>query len=324
MTKKKTLVFLLILLTFLSVFLYLIHDRFYQKKNTNPYQISVIVRGKNTEGLTTVKQGIDQAAKDLNCEVSFVTLSSENNKPEQISLIQREIENGADAIVIDPIDSKDLEQPILDAMKSIPVVAMESTVDTITSLPYISSNNYQLGSSIAKKLMDDDTATRNITILKNSMDCSNIQQRYLGVMNVLQSTTSKVSYWDIPDDPQEAYDTALGVLQNSSASAYIALDGATLEALAKAESDLLKTGSAPVKIYGIGRTNTVVSLLENQVISAIGVENEFNLGYLSIQAAVDRIKKITVDSSEQVNFAIVSQENMYNSENQRLLFPFTG
>lgn len=322
MTRKKVLVFFLILLVFVVSFLVLDRDRIMEKKSNDPYEISVITRGQNAESWTTIKEGIDQAAKDFNCEVSFVTLSSENNTEEQVSLMQREISNGADAIVIAPANSEDLKDPIEKARKSLPVITMESTVDTIKDLPYISCDNFQLGSALAKKLIDTNSAVRKIVILRNSMDCSNIHQRYLGVTTVLNATLNKVEYWDIPDDPQEAYDTTKGMLQNSNAATFIALDGATLEAVAKAEHDLLKTGSTQVEIYGIGRTNTVVSLLEDQVINAIGVENEFNLGYLSIQSAVNRINKKEDNKTTQINFAIVDHDNMYNSDNQRLLFPF--
>jgi ribose transport system substrate-binding protein len=322
MTRKKIMVFIVILLVFVVSFLILNRDRIYEKKSNEPYQISVITRGKNTESWTTIKQGIDQAAKDLNAEVSFVTLSSENNTGEQILLMQREITNGADVIVIAPANSADLKQPIEKARKSIPVITMQSTVDTIENLPYISCDNFELGSALARKLVGSSGPVQKIAILRNSMDCSNIHQRYTGVITTLNGTKNKIEYWDIPDDPQEAYDTARGMLQNSDAATLIALDGATLEAVGKAERDLLKTGSKQVEIYGLGRTNTVVSLLENQVINSIGVENEYNLGYLSIKSAVDRINKKLDDGNTKINFAIVDHEDMYNSDNQRLLFPF--
>jgi len=322
MKKKKLLVFILILLLFLASFLILDRDRIFEKKNNNPFQVSVITRGKSTESWTTIKQGIDQAAKDMNVEVSFVTLSSENNTVEQVSLMQREIANGANAIVIAPANSADLIQPIAKARKLIPVITMQSTVDSIKDIPYISCDNYQLGSALASKLVSSKLSGNRIAILRNSMDCSNIDQRYLGVVSVLNKTKDTIEYWDIPDDPQEAYDTAKGMLQNSSATTLIALDGATLEAVGKAERDFIKTGGNQVQIYGLGRTNIVVSLLENQIINSIGVENEYNLGYLSIQSAVNHINKKEDDSSTKINFAIVDHQNMYSSDNQRLLFPF--
>jgi ribose transport system substrate-binding protein len=324
MTRKRILVFTLILLIFTGSYLIYNRDRIVGKRNNNPYQISVITRGKSTESWTTIKLGIDQAAKDLNVDVSFVNLSSENNAKEQIALMQREISNGANAIVIAPANTTDLKAPIEKARKSVPVIAMQSTVDTIKDLPYISSDNFQLGEALATKLLSNKKDDGVIAILRNSMGCSSIRQRYLGVVSALGAESSKLEYWDVPNDPQKTYDTVRSKLYSSSATTLIALDGATLEAAGKAERDFIKNGGRRVQIYGMGRTNTVVSLLESQVINSIGVENEYNLGYLSIQSAVNHINNKSDDSNNRVNFAIVDHQNMYNSDNQRLLFPFVG
>ncbi|MDF1496137.1 substrate-binding domain-containing protein [Caproiciproducens sp. CPB-2] len=322
MTRNKIKVFILILLAFAGSFLILNRDRFFEKKSSDPYEISVIWRSKSTESSTTIKQGIDQAARDFNAEVSFITLSGENNAGEQISLLQREIKNGADAIVIAPVNSTDLKEPIEKAQKGIPVVAMQSTVTTIKDLPTISCDNQKLGSALAEAILKNGGGHGRIAILRNSMDSSNIQQRYLGVLQTLKSSKDNMEYWEIPNDSQEAYDTVKGMLQTSSADTLVALDASALEAAAKAEKDLLKTGSAQVQIYGIGRTNTVVSLLEEKIINSLGVENEYNLGYISIRTAVEKIGNKQAAGQAGINFAIVNHENMYNSDNQRLLFPF--
>lgn len=325
MTKKKWLVFILVLLVLSMSFIVLNRDRFFGKKSSNPYEISVITRGKSTESWTTIKQGIDQAAKDLNVEVSFVTLSGENNGQEQVSLMQREITNGANAVVIAPVNSDTLKEAIEDARKSVPVIAMQSTVDSIEDLPRVSCDNRQLGVSIAKKLISNEkTFSGKIVILRSSMAASNIEQRYQGIMSVLGQSNPLVRYLDVPDDPQLSYDEVKRFLRQDSADVLVALDGATLESAGKAKRDSQKSGGVQPKIYGIGRTNAVVSLLETEVINSIGVENEYNMGYLSVRSALDHINKKNESGNALINFAIVDHQNMYNSDNQRLLFPFVG
>lgn len=321
MTRKRLLIFLLVFLAFSLLFLFINRDSFLEKKSSNPYEISVIIRGKSTESWTTIRQGIDQAAKDMNVEVSFVALSSENNSQEQVALMQREINNGASAIVIAPANPDILKDSIIKAQKSVPVVTMQSTVDSIKNLPNISCDNYGLGQALAKKLVLVSKGSGRIAILRNSMDCSNTRQRFQGILSELGENYGEIEYWEMPDDPQEAYETAKTQLRSSKAETVVAMDGATLEAVGRAERDLMKVAAHRVQIFGLGRTNTVVSLLEEQVINSIGVENEYNLGYLSIQSAVNHINK-KQNLNSVINFAIVDHDNMYNSDNQRLLFPF--
>ncbi|NLG93011.1 MAG: sugar ABC transporter substrate-binding protein [Clostridiales bacterium] len=323
MTRKRILVFFLILFAFISSFVLLNRERYFGKKIVSPYEISVICRSSSAASSTSIRQGMEQAAKDLNAEISFITLQKENNAEEQVSLLKREIRNGADAVVISPVNSKDLERPVREAMKSVPVVAMQSTVESIPNLPLISCDNEKLGSTLAQAAAGDGKSPLRVAILRNSMDCSSIRQRYAGVMKILGTGKNKIEYWDIPNGSQQAYDTAKGMLLSSAADTVIALDASTLEAVAKAEQDLLKSGSAKVRIFGMGRTNTIVSLLDSRIIHSVGVENEYNLGYLSIQTAVDKINKKPDTHDPSINFAVINQENMYSSENQRLLFPFS-
>ncbi len=51
-----------------------------------------------------------------------------------------------------------------------------------------------------------------------------------------------------------------------------------------------RRGVTTVDIFGVGRTNQVVSYLEEKVITSIGVQNEFNIGYLGVTTAVSQIK----------------------------------
>ena len=90
-------------------------DSVWSPKQDETIQISFIARGKKTESWSTIEQGIEQAANDLNVEITPIYLSSENDASEQISLLNREVQNGADAVLIAPANSEDLRAPIEEA-----------------------------------------------------------------------------------------------------------------------------------------------------------------------------------------------------------------
>jgi ribose transport system substrate-binding protein len=321
MTRKKTLVFILILLMFAASYVLLNKDSIFAKKENYPYEISVICRSQDTEAWTTMKLGIDQAATDLNADVSFITLSSANNVAEQISLLNREVDNGANAVVIAPINSTDLKVPIEQAAKKVPIIAMQSTVTGLPDLQTVSCDNYEMGQQLATELVQNENNSHGIVILRNSMGCSNIDDCFRGVENILKISNYSISFFDIPDDADKAYNAAKQRILSEPDGIYVAMDGETLEAVAKAKKDLSKSTAIGAKIYGVGRTNNVVSLLEEKVISAIAVDNEYNIGYLCIKSAVDSIQGKS-DGNTNVNFIIVNNTNMYESESERMLFPF--
>ena len=104
MKKKKKQTFIILLLLVILSFLLLLNDTLGRENDKRTYNISIITTGKNSESLMIMKQGIDQAASEMNVDISFVTLSEDNNAVEQTELITREIKNKADAIIISPVD----------------------------------------------------------------------------------------------------------------------------------------------------------------------------------------------------------------------------
>ena len=111
MTKRRALAFLLLFCMFALGFLLLAFDAFGKEPPPEIYRISVIVRGRAGDRWESIRQGADQAASEMNVDLSFITLSGENDSAEQISLLQREIDAGADAIVLSASDSAALAEP---------------------------------------------------------------------------------------------------------------------------------------------------------------------------------------------------------------------
>ena len=116
MSKKKILVVAVVFILLGVSLIGLSGDSGWNKRYEEPIQISFIARGIKTESWSTIEQGIEQAANDLNVEITSIYLSSENNVEEQVALLKREVQNGADAVMIAPVNSQDLRAPIEDCL----------------------------------------------------------------------------------------------------------------------------------------------------------------------------------------------------------------
>ena len=64
------------------------------------------------------------------------------------------------------------------------------------------------------------------------------------------------------------------------------------------------------------------SYIEKDDITASIIQNDFNLGYLSMRRAMEILNKIEDREEGMIDYAFVNRRNMYTKENQRLLFPF--
>lgn len=324
MRKKKKLIIISTFIVLISLFSLILNDTLWHEKGKKIYNISIITRGKNSESLMIMKQGIDQAASEMDVNTSFVTLSEDNSIDEQKQLIEREIKNNADAIIISPVDFEQMATPIENAMKKVPVILFESTVDSEHVEPSISCDNYNLGVNLGKEVVKNGKMCSNIAIIKNNLECSSIKEKYDGFMSVMNSVKNNYIFWKLKDEKQQTYyNQGKSLLENNNVDVVVTFDTGILEGISQAKKDLINTDKekSSVEIYGTGSTSKIISFLEDKTISAIAIQNEFNVGYLSIKSAVNKIKGKSVDNSN-ISSTVVNRDNMYSEENQRLLFPF--
>ena len=79
-----------------------------------------------------------------------------------------------------------------------------------------------------------------------------------------------------------------------------------------------------VKVIGFDSSIEEVELLEEGVFQGIIIQKSFNMGYLGIEEAVKLLKGKNVEENVDSGSQLITKDNMYTEENQKLLFPFWG
>lgn len=320
MTKRRALAFLLLFCMFGLGFLLLALDAFGQDPPPEIHQISVIVRGRGGDSWESIRQGADQAASEMNVDLSFITLSEENNSSQQISLLQREIDAGADAIVLSAADSAALAAPVESAAEKVPVICIETSVDSQAVSSYISADNYEMGLQLGEEIIASGNARKRLAVVDSSLQCGSVAQRRAGLMHVLGRIGGEIDVWTLPDDdPAKASRMLVSRIDKKTADVIVTLDTNALELAAQAVSD---TQARYLDLFGIGSTGKIASFIENDVVTATVVQNDFAVGYLGVKAAVDSIQGRIPKANTVVGHQVVNWSNMYDPEVQRLLFPF--
>ncbi len=86
-----------------------------------------------------------------------------------------------------------------------------------------------------------------------------------------------------------------------------------------------KLHAGRVKLIGFDSSIYEIQLLEEGTLKALVVQKPFNMGYLGVKTALQLVNR---DNPEQrhtyTDSTVVTRENMYTPENQKLLFPFIG
>lgn len=286
------------------------------RKMNEDVKISVIVYGSSRDRWAALRQGIDQGASDLSYQVSFVTMVSDSNYEEQIELIEREIDNGADGLIIAASNSVKLSEIIKDTAVNIPVVMVESNVADGKGLTYLSADNYSMGLNIGRSVILNSDKKRKIALLMENHQRESVINRYDGFMDSLQYSDFEIDLWERDEKDDDLALLIEKKLKSSRVDIIVALDTETLETVVESVSTYGFNGY----VYGIGSTNTIIHYLDYGLIKAIVYQNEFNMGYISVRKLFsdDREPK---NFETEVDFRTINRETMYLPKNQRLVFP---
>lgn len=285
------------------------------------YQISYIYRNDSMEeSQQAIRQGIEQAAKDFKCEVTAVAFDSSIDASEQLELINREVKNGADAILIEPVNEKEIADVLMKINKKIPVVQMNSWVEgKENELPKVHVDNYKMGERLAAKIAKDMKETQKVLLVESEMNYNDIAETCRGVKEFLENKGIVIEEAEIPNGETERAGVLPRILENPDAGVVVVFSTTQLELCGKFKKE--NAALSDTAIYGIGKSNQVISYVEEKLIQAIGVTNEYSTGYLGAMKAVNELKGERQEE-KSIDFSIVDIDNIYTTENQRLLFPF--
>ncbi|MCH7946130.1 MAG: substrate-binding domain-containing protein, partial [Armatimonadetes bacterium] len=117
------------------------------------YRIAVIPKGTAHEFWKTVAAGARQAGEDLGVKVIWKGPLKEDERSEQIKVVNDFIVQEVDGICLAPLDSKGLRKPVADAVKAdIPVVIFDSGIEDSEIVSFVATDNYQAGVLAARRM----------------------------------------------------------------------------------------------------------------------------------------------------------------------------
>lgn len=317
--KRKVLLQLVVpLLSLCVLFLLLTMDPVRSAQPQRLLEISVLYRQSDASTWSVVRQGMEQAALDLNAELRFLTITGQDPAAEQQELLERETETGTDAVLLIPADREALADTVLRITSSgTPVVTLESDMSDAGASAYIGADNVALGDALGRAALNG-APEGSLVILLDTAGDTGIKDRIDTAETILKEAGRRI-YRCTPLRGETVTAALERTLSAMTAAAVVAFDAADLEQAA----DFLSGREWAPLLYGAGSTATVAAYLEQSTILSIVAQNDFATGYLAVGAAVQAAQGQRTFQVDPLEFAVVRQENMYDPENQKLLFPVT-
>lgn len=286
------------------------------RKKEIPSVYSVILYQETEDEWGTLIQGIMQAEKDLKVDVNYIYLSENDTAEDQIKAVNKEIREKSSGILMAAVNSEEIQKAMEKMLISVPIIFVETGAGD--SYPVIRSDDYAMGKALGEAVLQDMEQTGTpgkVTIITENMERDSVSLRYKGIKDTLEHADQNVLISSLSGDFSAGLFEQIPYL--------ITLDKSTTEraaALWKESGQIRRKNGDICKIYGVGNTAQTVNALDNEDISLLVYQNEFNMGYQGLTCLVKNKKKEWIEKNTSIRYRTVTKESLYEDENERLLF----
>lgn len=296
-------------------------DLIIKEKKQEVYVVSVLVADASDEYYINFRKGMDKAAEKLHVDVSFVSLYYDHSAEEQIDLLQREIRDGAEAVILAPVNETEIVMKLDEMSPNCPIVLLGSSAVSDCVSSTLSIDGYETGRALAEKIAGKESADIPVYIFSSGLSYTGAGDLYDGVRSALEEAGFAVSLVEREDSDTFRSMIEGTVYPGSSEMTIIALDTASL-----GETASVMEGSSVYRehvagLYGIGCTTGILRQMDRGIITGLMVSNQYDMGYRSVQSAVDAARGIHLKEQMEMETYYIEKNDLRNSEYEQLLYP---
>ena len=324
MIKKNILIIFLFLILLISPFLFGIVN-LSTKGEVEPKQISLILKTQSGDYWRNVRMGAEVAAKEFNVKVDITSSSGETDIDGQVALVKAAIERKIDTLILAPNDYNklvDVSEKVIS--NEIPVLVIDSKLNSNKISSYITTDNVKAGEIAGKKLISLSNEKSRIAIINYVEGESNNKEREKGLLSIISKNPKmNVVYMDYvaSDSKSASVLTKKLVLGDDKVNTIIALNYISSIGVAEAIDEMGLAGK--VNVITFDNTPEEIEFLEKGVIQATVTQSPFGMGYLAVKYAVLNLQNKKIPRYVDTGVVVIDRANMYEPENQKILFPFT-
>ncbi len=274
---------------------------------------------------TSLISGTRMAAKEYNAALEIMAPKREQDIQQQIKLLEKAIEKNPDAILISPSSySSEEYQKALEKAKEqgILVTFVDSYTQTDQQNLMVSTDNLDAGRKLGEYVKSILTEDGKIAIVSHVQGVSTAMEREEGFregLGELEKNVVEVVYSD--SMYEKSYDLTMQLLKKYPDLQLIAgMNEYSSVGAARAVKDA--GVQKKVKIVGVDSSQEAVQFMEQGIFQCFVVQKAFKMGYVSIQGTLRLLEGEEVEPFIDSGCEVVTAENMYEREVEKLLFPF--
>jgi len=290
-----------------------------------PLRIAVVPMGTTHEFWKAIHAGAETAARELGVEIIWKGPLKEDDRNEQMQIVETLAGAGIDALVLSPIDDRALLRPVADARRAgIPTVVFNSALGGGEHIAYVATDN-ERGGVLAARAVGELTGGRGrLIMVRVTEGVEGTRLREEGFLVALRAefpgiiVLSENRYGGT--STESAYQTMENLLSRfAEVEAVFTPNESTTFGCLRALQDHGLAGR--VVHIGFDASAKLVEALKTGQLRGLVLQDPFDMGYRSVRTAVAHLRGEPYEKSAATAVVLATPENMREPSVERLLRP---
>ena len=278
-------------------------------------KIAVIPKGTTHSFWKSVEAGARKAGTELGVEIIWKGPLKEDDRSQQIGVVQQFVASGVSAIVLAPLDDTALRTPVRSAGEhGIPVVIYDSALKGEPGrdfISYVATNNRRGGEIGGAELARLLGGRGKVVLLRYAEGSASTNEREVGFLDVIKRHSGITVIVDnryAGPTIGSAQDAAMNLVDKLREA-----DGIFCPNQSSTSGMLLalrQTGLAGKKIFvGFDTSPFLLQALEKGEILGLVAQNPTRMGYLGVATAVRHLRGEKIEVTIDTGCVLVTKDN---------------
>lgn len=293
--------------------------------------IAVIPKGTTHEFWKSIHAGAIQAARELSAagthvEVIWKGPLREDDREQQIQVVEGFFSQGVDGIVLAPLDSRALVRPVEEARRAgLPTVIIDSGLESQDMISFVATDNRKGGRLAADRLGELVGAEGTVLLLRYQEGSASTNEREEGFLEQIRAQHPRIRVISSDqyagptrETAKRASENLLNRFGNEIQGVFTPNESSTVGMLL-ALQDIRKVGD--IRFVGFDASQILVDALRAGQLQGLIVQNPMRMGYLGVKTMVDHLQGKQVEKSIDTGVMLVTPDNIESAEVKPLLNP---
>lgn len=288
-------------------------------------QIAVIPKGTTHTFWKSVEAGALRAGKELGVDVIWKGPLKEDDRAQQIQVVQQFVSSGVDAIVLAPLDDTALRGPVKSAMdRKIPVIIFDSALKGEVPkdfLSFVATNNRrggEIGGEELARLVGGKGKVLLLRYAEGSASTTEREEGFLSVMAKFPEISVIVSNRYAGATISTAQDAAMNLIDRiREADGIFCPNESTTQGMLLALRRTRLAGQK--KFVGFDTSTFLLQAMDQGEIHGLVAQNPTRMGYLGVVTAVKHIRGEAIEEHIDTGCVLVTKESRETPEVKAVL-----